>query len=277
MTAQVVIVPTGSSGISRLEILVAISLSTLSSAATRMLSARRAPLSRGSSLPREPTRTPAPKHRGILELVPDREVDAVVFDLGGVLIDWNPRHLYRQLFADDNEMEDFLANVCTMAWHRQHDLGADTQDSCRRLAERHPAYQDEIMAWAERGEEMIADQLDDAVAVLEEVKATGTRCYALSNMEAETFPIRHERFAFMNMFDGCVISGIEGVAKPDERIFQILLERYDLDPAAIVFADDTRRNVEAARVLGINAVHYTSAHQFRRELRALGVSGLTPA
>jgi 2-haloacid dehalogenase len=208
--------------------------------------------------------------------VPTGELAAVVFDLGGVLIDWNPRHLYRQLFADPDEMEDFLAHVCTVSWHRQHDLGAGIEDSCRQLADRHPGYQDMIMAWAERGEEMAAGQFDEAVAVLEELKATGTRCYALSNMEAETFPIRFERFGFMKSFDGCVISGIEGIAKPDERIFEVLLQRYDLDPAAILFVDDTRLNVDSARALGMRALHYSSAGQLRRELQALGASGLAP-
>jgi 2-haloacid dehalogenase len=208
--------------------------------------------------------------------VPDRDIEAVVFDLGGVLIDWNPRHLYRQLFDDPDEMEDFLAHVCTVSWHRQHDLGADIEDSCRQLAERHPGYEDMIMAWAKRGEEMAAGQFDEAVAVLGDLKAAGTRCYALSNMEAETFPIRFERFGFMKSFDGCVISGIEGLAKPDERIFDVLLRRYDLDRGAIVFVDDTRLNVESARALGIRALHYSSASQLRQELQALGASGLTP-
>jgi 2-haloacid dehalogenase len=191
-----------------------------------------------------------------------------------VLIDWNPRHLYRQLFADLDEMEDFLAHVCTVSWHRQHDLGADIRDSCWRLAESHPGYQDMIMAWADRGEEMAAGQFDEAIAVLEELRAAGVRCYALSNMEAETFPTRLERFAFMKLFDGFVISGIERLAKPDQRIFEILLRRYGLDPAGIVFVDDTRLNVDAARALGMNAVHYSSARQLRAELRALGAGGL---
>jgi 2-haloacid dehalogenase len=201
----------------------------------------------------------------------------VVFDLGGVLIDWNPRHLYRQLFADQDEMEDFLADVCTSAWHLQHDLGANTRESCQRLAERHPGYRDMIMAWADRSEEMIAGQFDDTVTVLEDVKAGGTRCYALSNMEAETFPVRLERFAFMKSFDGLVISGLEGLAKPDERIFEVLLRRYDLDPAATFFVDDTKPNVDAARALGMNAVQFSSARQLRAELAALGVRGAAAA
>ena len=199
------------------------------------------------------------------------KISAVVFDLGGVLIDWNPRHLYRRLFADPGEMEDFLGRVCTDDWHREHDLGADIRLSCEQLASQHVQYRDMIMAWADRGEEMAAGQFDQTVSVLRTLKAAGLRCYALSNMEREVFAIRSARFPFMRWFDGQVISGFEGVAKPDRRIFEVLLTRYDLDPAAAVFVDDSTRNVEAARDLGFNAVHYTSADQLKLELRALGL------
>jgi 2-haloacid dehalogenase len=191
-----------------------------------------------------------------------------------VLIDWDPRYVYRQLFADPAEMEDFLARICTQDWHRAHDLGEDITESCRRLARRHPGHRDMIMAWAERGEEMAAGQLDEAVGVLRELKAAGLRCLALSNMEPSAFAIRRARFAFMDWFDGFVISGIEGVAKPDRRIFQILLRRYRLAPAATVFIDDSPANVEAARGLGMIAVRYTSAGQLRGQLRSLGLTVL---
>jgi 2-haloacid dehalogenase len=181
-------------------------------------------------------------------------ISAVVFDLGGVLIDWDPRYLYRQLFPDPGEMEDFLARICTQDWHLAHDLGADITASCQRLAALHPDYRDAIMAWAERGEEMAAGQFDRTVDVLGEVKAAGLPCYALSNMEPEAFTIRCARFQFMTWFDGHVISGLEGVAKPGRRIFEILLERYALAPETTVFVDDVQRNVDAARALGIHAV-----------------------
>jgi 2-haloacid dehalogenase len=198
-------------------------------------------------------------------------ISAVVFDLGGVLIDWNPRYLYRQLFGDPGEMEDFLARICTDDWHRAHDLGADITASCQRLAALHPGYRDAIMAWASRGEEMAAGQFDETVDVLSSVKAAGVPCYALSNMEPEAFSIRRARFAFMTWFDGQVISGQEGVAKPDPRIFEILLSRYALVPSATVFVDDVQRNVDAAHALGINAVRYTGAGQLRRDLRGFGI------
>jgi 2-haloacid dehalogenase len=198
-------------------------------------------------------------------------VTAVVFDIGGVLLDWDPRHLYRQLIADPAEMTDFLGQICSPEWHLAHDLGADTEQSCRELAARYPAQADLIMAWSRRSEEMVAGQIDQAVAVLADVKAAGLRCLALSNMEPDKFLLRRARFPFFGLLDGCVISGLEGVAKPDNAIFDILLTRYDLTPAATVFIDDTAANIAAAGRLGIRAIEYATAGQLRRDLRDLGV------
>jgi len=198
-------------------------------------------------------------------------VTTVVFDLGGVLLDWDPRHLYRQLISDPAEMTDFLGRVCSPRWHLAHDLGADTEHSCRELAASYPAQADLIMAWSRRSEEMVAGQIDEAVAVLAEVRAAGLRCLALSNMEPDKFLLRRARFPFFGLLDGCVISGFEGVAKPDSAIFEILLRRYELEPAATAFIDDTAANVAAAGRLGIRAIEYSAARQLRRDLRDLGV------
>ncbi|HUL28051.1 MAG TPA: HAD family phosphatase [Streptosporangiaceae bacterium] len=209
--------------------------------------------------------------------MPGQEITAVVFDLGGVLLDWDPRHLYRRLFADPAEMEDFLARICTPDWHRAHDLGENVTRSCRRLARQHPRYRDMIMAWADPADEMAAGQIDEAVGVLAELKERGVRCLVLSNMEPATFAARQGRFAFMNWFDGYVISGLEGVAKPDPRIFQLLLSRYQLAPAATVFIDDSPVNIRAARAQGMIAVQYPPAGGLRNQLRSLGVTALSPA
>jgi 2-haloacid dehalogenase len=199
-----------------------------------------------------------------------REIEAVVFDLGGVLIDWDPRYVYRQLFADPADMEEFLGSVCTLDWHRAHDLGADITRSCEELAAAHPEHRDMIMVWAERGEEMVGGQFDGTVELLSELRASGMPCYTLSNMEPDAFRVRCARFAFMNWFDAHVISGLEGVAKPDPRIFEILLRRHGLRPQATVFVDDQARNVDAARDLGLIALQFSSAAQLRRDLQALG-------
>ena len=198
------------------------------------------------------------------------DVDAVVFDLGGVLIDWNPRHLYRRLFNDDVAMEEFLTTICTLEWHVAHDLGHSIDESCAELALVHPEHAPMILAWAERGEDMIAGPIDGSVEILAELKAAGVPCYVLSNMERETFPLRLERFEFLHWFDGHVISGQEGVIKPDPSIFQRLLQRFDLPPARTVFIDDSAINVEAAAEIGIHAIHFESPAQLRADLEELG-------
>jgi 2-haloacid dehalogenase len=203
--------------------------------------------------------------------VPGRAVNAVVFDFGGVLLDWDPRYLYRQLFDDPDEMAHFLATICNTPWHLQHDLGVDTRESCELLAREHPAYASQIMAWSERGEEMLAGQIDGTVQLLTELKAAGLPLFALSNMEPDRYVARRERFAFMTWFDGSVISGQEGVIKPDRKIFEILLDRYALDPSRTVFIDDNPGNIAAAADLGMIALHFTDPRQLRLDLRALGL------
>lgn len=198
-------------------------------------------------------------------------VDCVVFDLGGVLLDWDPRHLYRKLFADEADMERFLAEICTPAWHLDHDAGEPMLPSCLRLAESHPERRDLIMAWAERSEEMIGGVFEDTVDVLAELVADNVPCFTLSNMEAETFPLRLARFEFLRWFDGHVISGLERVTKPDLRIFALLVSRFGLQPAHTLFVDDRQENVDAASRAGFRAVRFVSATRLRDTLVALGV------
>jgi 2-haloacid dehalogenase len=199
------------------------------------------------------------------------DVDAVVFDLGGVLIDWNPRHLYRQLFDDEAAMEDFLANVCTLDWHVAHDLGRGTAESCAELALEHPEHASMILAWADRSEDMIGGAIEETVSILSELRAAGVPCYVLSNMEPETFPLRLERFEFLHWFDGHVVSGMEGLVKPDPKIFRRLLRRFDLQASRTLFIDDSEVNVRAAAEIGINAVLFESAAQLRAHLETVGL------
>ena len=193
--------------------------------------------------------------------------NAVVFDVGGVLLDWNPRHLYRKLFADDvASMEAFLAEICTPEWHAKHDLGRRYEDSCAELAEAHPAHAELIWAWALRNDEMVAGPIHGTIDIVAELRARGIRLYVLSNMEAETFPRRLETYPFLGWFDGYVISGLEGVGKPDERIFRRLLERFDLEAARTLFVDDSAANVDAARNVGMQALLFESPEQLRKRL-----------
>lgn len=193
-------------------------------------------------------------------------IDAVVFDLGGVLLDWDPRHLYRKLFADETEMESFLRDVCTMRWHAAHDRGVPFAQSCAALAATHPRHAELIDAWGTRSEEMIAGQIDGTVEILDELLGRGVRCYALTNMERETYPVRRQRYPFMHRFAGTVVSSHEGVAKPDPEIFRRLLARYDLDPARTVMIDDSPPNLETAAGLGMEAVTFKSPAALRDAL-----------
>jgi 2-haloacid dehalogenase len=197
------------------------------------------------------------------------EPDAVVFDLGGVLLDWNPRYLYRQLIDDEAEMERFLGEVCTMEWHAAHDRGVPVGESCAALAAAHPEYADLINAWSERSEDMIAGPIEGTVEILDELLQQGVRCYALTNMERETYPLRRERFPFMGRFAGTVVSSHEGVAKPDPEIFRRLLDRFGLEPRRTIMIDDSPPNIEMAASLGMVAVRFTSPIALRAALNRL--------
>jgi 2-haloacid dehalogenase len=192
-----------------------------------------------------------------MNISPDRKITAAVFDVGGVLLDWNPRYLYRKLIPDPAEMEWFLSTVCTPEWHDAHDRGASMRESCAALARHWPAYAELIMAWSQRSEEMVGGPIPDGVRLLSRVTGSGLACYALTNMEAETYPGRRQRYDFLGWFKGTVVSGFEGIAKPDREIYQLLLERFGLDPAATLFTDDSRVNVAAAAQAGMDAVLYT--------------------
>ena len=197
--------------------------------------------------------------------------EAVVFDLGGVLLDWDPRYLYRKLFDDEAAMERFLAEVCTMEWHHAHDLGIPPEQTAPPLIAAHPDQAEMIRAWTERTEEMLAGPIDDTVEILRQLKAAGVPVFALTNMETWTYPGRRERYPFLRWFDGTVVSGFEGVAKPDPRIFELLLERFGLDPARTLLIDDSRTNVQAARAAGMQAVEFESPASLRRQLEGLGL------
>ena len=195
-----------------------------------------------------------------------------IFDLGGVLIEWNPRYLYRKLFAgDEAAMEHFLAHVCTTEWNQRQDAGRTFAEGTRELMPRHPDKRELIEAWGLRFGEMIPGAIDGAVDVLAALKDRGVPIYGISNWSAETFPPQRERFPFLSWFDDLVISGVEGVIKPDPRIFRILLERNAIAPESAVFIDDVAANAEAAKALGIHGIHFRSPAQLRRELVAVGL------
>ncbi len=191
--------------------------------------------------------------------------------MGGVLLDWNPRHLYRTLIGDEATMERFLAEVCTPAWHANHDRGVSTAASCAELSSSYPDFSEWIWAWSRRSEEMIGGVDTGSVDVLRAVKETGLPCYALTNMEAETYPLRFRRFPFLRWFDGTVVSGREGVAKPEPEIFTRMLDRFGLTARTTLMIDDTEENLDTAGKLGMKTVLFLSSGQLRAQLEAAGV------
>jgi len=199
---------------------------------------------------------------------PPRRV--VVFDIGGVLIRWDPRNLYRKLFGgDEAAMESFLANVCTVDWNERQDAGRSFADATAELLPRHAAQVHLIEAFGRRFGEMIPGAIEGTVDILADLRRAGVPRYALTNWSAETFPPQRERFEFLSWFDGIVVSGEEGVIKPDPQIFRILLQRYRIAPQEAVFIDDNPMNAEAAASLGIHGIHFRSPELLRRELETL--------
>ena len=199
-----------------------------------------------------------------------RRPAAVVFDLGGVLIDWNPRYLYRRLFGGDTAaMEHFLTHVCSPAWNHRQDAGRSFADGCAELVREFPDARPLIEAWRERFDETLGGPIAGTVEILAALRERRVPLYALSNWWAETFPIARARFDFLGWFDGIVISGEFGAAKPDPRIFAHLLETYGLRADATVFIDDVAANVAAAAAAGMQTILFTDPAALRASLREL--------
>jgi 2-haloacid dehalogenase len=198
--------------------------------------------------------------------------DIVIFDLGGVLIDWDPRHLYRKLFAgDDAAMEHFLANVCTHEWNRFQDAGRTFAEGAALLKAAHPDKAELIDAYGARFHEMMPGPIAGTVAILAELRARRTPLYALTNFSAETYPPTFARFEFLQWFRGIVVSGEVKALKPDARIFHTLIERHAIEPQRAVFIDDVPANAAAATALGIHGIRFTTPEALRTELIRLGL------
>jgi 2-haloacid dehalogenase len=199
-------------------------------------------------------------------------IEAIVFDLGGVLIDWNPRYLYRKLLQNDEEVEYFLANICTAEWNAQQDGGRPFREGVATLKEKYPAYAGLIEAYHQRWEEMLGEAYGETVEILSAVKKLGMPLYALTNWSAETFPIARKRYEFLSWFEGILVSGEVGLKKPDPEIFRLLLKRYKLNADQTIYLDDVEENLIPARQVGLRAIHFQSAAQLRTSLQQLGLT-----
>lgn len=196
----------------------------------------------------------------------------MVLDLGNVVIDWNPRHLYRRHFpGDDAGMEAFLATVCPPSFNDELDAGRPFAEAIAARVARFPDHAALIELWQRDWEQMLGDPIEASVQILADLRARGVPRYALSNWSEETFPIARDRFAFLDWFDGIVISGEVGCIKPDPAIFAALAERFGLTPAVTVFVDDNHVNVEGGRRAGFDAVLFTTPEDLRADLMTRGL------
>ncbi|MEM9887014.1 MAG: HAD family phosphatase [Bacteroidota bacterium] len=196
----------------------------------------------------------------------------IIFDLGGVLIDWNPRYLYRKIFQDEAQMEYFLEHICTSDWNEAQDAGRSLAEGTDLLVAQHPKWEKEIRAFYDRWEEMLGGVVEGTLAIFRRLRASQQyRFYALTNWSAETYPIALKRYEFLQWFEGTLVSGQEKMRKPNPLFYQLLLQRFEINPSESIFTDDNLRNVKAAREEGIPSIHFQSPEQLENALKAVGI------
>ena len=194
----------------------------------------------------------------------------VVFDIGNVLVRWDRRYLYRKVFDDDERMERFLVTALGMDFVSHTDVAEDFAAAVAARAKSFPEFANEIRMFHERWVETLGEPIEENVALLRRLRASGKPVYALSNFARETFALAERHHDFLSEFDDRVISGHVGVVKPDPRIYQILFERVGRPPSELLFIDDSAANVRAAEALGMPAIHFTPGVDLKSELVARG-------
>jgi 2-haloacid dehalogenase len=200
------------------------------------------------------------------------KIDAIIFDLGGVLIDWNPSYVFDKMFTDEQQKKHFFENICTHEWNEKQDAGRPIKEATEELLHKHPEWKDYIEAYYGRWKEMLGGPIHGSVEVLKQLKETGKyKIYALTNWSAELFPIALERYEFLHWFDGRVVSGEEKMRKPFPEFYQLILDRFQLEPEETLFIDDNLRNAEAAEKIGLKTIRFHSPAQLKSDLIQLGI------
>lgn len=200
------------------------------------------------------------------------KIKNIIFDLGGVLIDWNPNYVFKEVFKDDEKLTWFYREICTMDWNENQDAGYPLKKATEERIALFPQYEDWIRMYYGRWEEMLGESIQGTVDLLKQcVDSPALKVVALTNWSAETFPIALKKFDFLQWFEGIVVSGEEMTRKPFPDIYQITLKRFDLKPEQSLFIDDNKRNIEAAKALGIRCIHFSSPQQLEKELKKLNV------
>ncbi len=200
------------------------------------------------------------------------EIKTIVFDLGGVLIDWNPKYVYRTIFDSEEKVDWFVTNICSLEWNEEQDGGRLIAEANKILIAKHPEYEKEIFAYYDRWEEMLNGSNPEVVDILKSLRDNPKyRIYALTNWSAETFPKALEQFEFLKWFEGIVVSGKEHLKKPDPAIYDLLVRRYQINTESAVFIDDNQRNVDASNKFGLPAIRFENAVKLKADLEKLGV------
>jgi len=199
------------------------------------------------------------------------EYKTVVFDFGGVLIDWNRRYLYRKIFEDEQEMEWFLENVCSDEWNMLQDAGIPFSETIPALQMKFPKYCDQISMFESRWAEMIGGEISGSVEILNEIQARNYPVYGLTNWGLDTFPHISNQFEFIWNLDGFVMSGDEKLVKPDPELFKILINKFQIKPENSVFIDDNYRNIESANKIGFKTILFVSPESLRQNLQLLNI------
>lgn len=199
-------------------------------------------------------------------------IDNVIFDLGGVLIDWNPKYLYNKVFENEKEIDTFLKEVCHADWNRAQDGGRTFAKAIQERIAAHPSYEQAIRCYFDRWEEMLGGVIEENIAILRQLyQQQKVGLYAITNWSHETFPIALNKYDFLHYFKDIVVSGTEKLLKPEEAIYQLLLKRNALSAESCVFIDDVLENVEGAWTLGMSGIHFSSETDLATELKKLGI------
>jgi len=199
-------------------------------------------------------------------------INTIIFDLGGVLIDWNPDYVFRHVIPDPERRRFFFENICTHEWNVEQDAGRPIAEATDLLIGEYPEWETEIRAFYGRWEEMLGGPIHDTVELLRELRDRQEhRLLALTNWSNETFPVALSRYDFLQWFEGIVVSGDEKTRKPFADIYEILLDRYGVNPEEAVFIDDSLTNVEGAEIVGINGIHFQGTEQLRETLKEWGI------
>ena len=202
-----------------------------------------------------------------------RKINTIIFDLGGVLIDWNPEYVFLGVFDGDREnMQWFFDNICTHDWNENQDAGYSISKATEEKVSQFPKYENEIRSFYGRWEEMLGGPIEGTVEILKQlIESSNYMVVALTNWSAETFPIALERYEFLQWFDGIIVSGEEKTRKPFKEIYDLTLDRFNIEAEKAIFIDDNLRNIEAAKALNINAIQFKNPEKLKEDLKKYNI------